>query len=399
MQILFVHPNYPAQFGHVASALAARHGVDAVFVTRAADGARDGIRCVRYDTKGGATARTHYCARTFENGVWQAHAVYEACKAQPGLRPDLIVGHSGFGSTVFLQELYPAPIVSYFEYFYRPHGSDMDFRPDFPPAELDFLRSHARNAMILLDLHACAAGYAPTRWQRSLLPAEWQPKVEVIHDGIDTTHWRRRAVPRRIGDEAIDDDVRIVTYVARGLEAMRGFDIFVRVANRIAAAMPNVLFVVVGGDRVHYGNDLRHVQTPTFKAHVLATERPDPARFRFLGLVPPDRLADILSVSDLHVYLTVPFVLSWSLLDALACECVVLGSDVAPVREILTHERTGLLRDFFDVDGLAAEALRVLKDPPAFRPLGAAGRALVEERYDVERSLAALWALFTRAAS
>ncbi len=405
MRILFVHPNYPAQFGHIAARLAKDRGVEATFVTRATVGTNgDRIRLVRYDPKGGATTRTHYCARTFENAVWQAHAVYEACRAQRDLAPDLIVGHSGFGSTVFLQELYRVPIVNYFEYFYRAHDYDMDFRPDFPPSDIDYLRSHARNAMILLDLHACAAGYSPTVWQRDLFPAAWRDKISVIHDGVDTDLWRRRAGPRRIGDESIPDDVRIVTYVARGLEAMRGFDVFVRVANRIAAAMPNVLFVVVGGDRVHYGNDMRHIKAPTFREHVLAKERPDLSRFRFLGLVPPAKLVEILSVSYLHFYLTVPFVLSWSLLDALACECVVLASDVAPVREIVAHERNGLLHDFFDVEGLAATALRVLADPQGARarprrprdgrgalharPLAPAALGAVHARRGVERRAA-----------
>jgi glycosyltransferase involved in cell wall biosynthesis len=396
MQILFVHSNFPAQFGHVAKRLVHERGVDAVFVTRALEGAHDGVRVIRYDVKGGATRANHHCSRTFENAVWQAHAVYEACKAAK-LDPDLVVGHSGFGSTVFLPELYRAPIVSYFEYYYHAHGCDMDFRPDFPPEELDFLRAHARNAMILLDLAACAAGYAPTEWQKGLLPPEWQPKVDVIHDGVDTAFWRRQPGPRRIGLETIPDDVRVVTYVARGLEAMRGFDVFVRVAKRIAAEMPNVLFVVVGGDRIHYGNDLRHIKAKTFREHVLATERPDLRRFRFLGTVPGEELAAVLSASDLHLYLTVPFVPSWSLLDALACECVVLASDVPPVREIVRHGENGLLADFFDVDGLAAQAVRVLQDPIAFRKLALAGRATVEERYSVDVTLPRLWALFERA--
>jgi glycosyltransferase involved in cell wall biosynthesis len=396
VQIVFVHPNYPAQFGHLAARLA-REGHECVFVTRAPAQSSEGVRVIRYDVKGGATHQNHYCSRTFENCIWQAHAVYGACKAA-GLSPDLVVGHSGFGSTLFLGELWSAPIVNYFEYYYHPHGSDMDYRPDFPPAEIDFLRSRARNAMILLDLDNCAAGYAPTAWQRSLFPAAWQPKIDVIHDGVDTAVWRRRTVPRRIGDEAVPDDVRIVTYVARGLEAMRGFDIFVRVANRIAAALPNVLFAVVGSDRVHYGNDLSHVKAKTFREHVLATERPDLSRFRFLGTLPADRLAEVLSVSDLHLYLTVPFVLSWSLLDALACECVVLASDVPPVREVIADGRTGLLGGFFDVDGLTAAALRVLKDPAGWRSLGRAGRALVEERYQLDVTFPLLTGLFERAA-
>src|SRR5262249_23383366 len=196
--------------------------------------------------------------------VWHAWGVYEACKATRDLKPDLIVAHSGFGTTIFLHELYGCPIINHIEYFYRPHGSDLDFRPDFPPRPMNFLRSRTRNAMILLDLQTCAAAYTPTQWQRGLLPDVWRPKVEVIHDGIDTQVWRRRETPRRIGGEDIDERTRIVTYVSRGLESMRGFDIFVRVANRIAAEMPNVLFVVVGSDQVHYGDDLRRIRAKTF---------------------------------------------------------------------------------------------------------------------------------------
>lgn len=365
-------------------------------MSKNAAGMRDGTRCIRFDLRGGASRANHYCSRTFENAVWHAHAVYETCKAAPNLRPDLIVGHSGFGSTVFLRELYDCPIINYFEYYYHPHGADMDFRPDFPPQEVDFLRSHTRNAMILLDFDTCAAGYTPTHWQKSLLPTVWASKVEVIYDGIDAEVWQRRPVARRLGNEVIDENVRVVTYVARGLEAMRGFDIFVRVANRIAAAMPNVLFVVVGSDQVHYGNDLHHIKTKTFREHVLQTERPDLSRFRFLGAVPAPQLAEILSLSDLHVYLTVPFVLSWSLLNALACECIVLASNTEPVREVIRHEENGLLAEFFDVHGLAAQALRVLKDPPAYRSLGVAGRTLIEERYSLEKTFPKLWDLFMR---
>lgn len=386
MQLLFVHPNYPGQFGSMLSRLAKQPDLDCVFISANANGLRDGVRCIPFRQKGGATQSTHFCSRTFENAVWSSHAVYEACeKAQ--LNPDVIIGHSGFGTTVFLQELYRCPIVNLFEYCYHSHDSDLDFRPDFPSLPIARLRAHARNAMILMDLQACTAGYAPSAWQKSLFPKEYELKLDVMHDGIDTEFWKQRPVPRRIGNEVIPDDVRIVTYVARGLESMRGFDIFVRVANRIAKEMSNVLFVVVGSDRVCYGNDLEHIKAKTFRDHVIQTEQPDLSRFRFLGTVPQAQLADIFSLSDLHIYLTVPFVLSWSLLNALACECTVLASDVAPVREVIEHRRTGLLGEFFDVEGLVGQALQVLREPMRYRSLGQTGRALIQKQYDVERTV------------
>jgi glycosyltransferase involved in cell wall biosynthesis len=386
MQLLFVHPNFPGQFGPLLSRLAKRPDLDCVFLSTNASGLRDGVRCIPFKPRGGAMQTTHFCSRTFENAVWSAHAVYEAC-AKAQLNPDVIIGHSGFGTTAFLQEMYDCPIINLFEYFYHTHDSDMDFRPDFPSPPLARLRAHARNAMILMDLQACSAGYAPTVWQKNLFPDEYQSKIEMIHDGVDTEFWKRRSVRRIIGGEVIPDDVRIVTYVARGLESMRGFDIFVRVANRIAKEMSNVLFVVVGSDRVCYGNDLDHIKTKTFREHVIQSEQPDLSRFRFLGIVPKTQLADRLSLSDLHFYLTVPFVLSWSLLNALACECTVLASDVAPVREIIEHGHNGLLGDFFDVEGLAAQAMRVLRDPQQHRELGQAGLAMIQGEYSLDKTV------------
>lgn len=384
-QFLFIHPNFPGQFGPMLSRLAKDPTIECVFLSNNASGLHGGVRCIPFQPKSGATAATHYCSRTFENSIWSAHAVYEACQAAQ-LNPSVIIAHSGFGSSVFLKELYRCPIINLFEYFYHARHNDMGFRPDFPSSELDRLRTHGRNAMILMDLNACTRGYAPTAWQKSLFPAEWSSKLDVLHDGIEMDQWTRRSVPRRIADEAIDQDTRIVTYVARGLESMRGFDIFMRVANRIAREMPNVLFVVVGSDRVCYGNDLNHIKTKTFREHVIQTVGPDLSRFRFLGMVPRTTLVDLWSLSDLHLYLTVPFVLSWSLLNALACECPVLASDVAPVREIIRHGETGLLGDFFDVDGLANQALAVLQDPASYRVLGQAGRGLIDAEYSLDRT-------------
>ena len=161
MHILFIHSNFPAQFGPCLKKLTQMPDVKCVFVNRRVSGVQEGVFCLPFHLQGGATSTTHYCSRTFENAVWQSHAVYEACRTIPEFQPDLIVGHSGFGSTALLPELYEAPIINYFEYYYHPHNSDMDFRPDFPPHELDFARSRMRNAVILIDLQTCTADTHP----------------------------------------------------------------------------------------------------------------------------------------------------------------------------------------------------------------------------------------------
>lgn len=399
MQILFVHQDFPAQFGHIAHHLAKSRGWRCDFVTEKTSGSLEGVRTIPYRISGGARETTHYFSRTFENAVWHAHAVYQACETVPDLNPDLIVGHSGFGSTLYLPERFPGvPVLNYFEHFYHPHGSDLDFRPDFPPEPRDFLRARTRNAMILLDLDNCRLGYSPTHYQKSLFPALYQPKIDVIFDGIVTDVFHRRAnVPRCVGSTCIPESTRIVTYVSRGFESMRGFDIFMRAARLIMGEHPDVVFVVVGSDRICYGGDEKHIRHSTFKEHVLAQDDYDMNKFVFTGLVPTDTLVDLLSLSDLHIYLTVPFVLSWSLMNALACGCVVLASDTEPVREVIVEGETGLLASFFDVEAFARRALDVLRDPRAYRDVGNRAATMIENRYALSVTLPKLVALFERA--
>jgi glycosyltransferase involved in cell wall biosynthesis len=331
--------------------------------------------------------------------MWHAHAVYDALKAHPEIKPDVIVGHSGFGTALFLPDLYPScPTIVHCEYFERPGKPYLFARPEFPPTEMDILRARAQNATTLLALQNCTAAYSPTAWQRSLFPVEYQPKIATIFDGIDRTFWYRRSAPRRIGNgPPIPAGTRIVTYVSYGLESLRGFDIFMKMAKRICAVRQDVLFVVVGADRVQYGDDLKYIQAPTFAQHVLRQDNYDLSRFLFTGQILESQLVEILSLSDLHVYLTMPFVLSWSLFDALACGCTVLASDTAPVREVIRHEENGLLADFHDAEGLARQALRVLDDPQQFRPLGEAGVRLVDAQYRLDRTAPQLLQLYQRA--
>ena len=395
MHVLFVHQNFPAQFGHIARKLVRNHGLQCTCVTHNPAGSSDGVVLIQYALKGGATEKTHYCARSFENAVAHCHGIYEACRQHSELRPDLIVGHSGFGSTLFLRELFDCPIINYFEYYYRPHGSDMDFRPEFPSQELDILRSYCRNAMILLDLEYCQSGYCPTQWQKSLLPPRYADKLRVIYDGVDTEVWcRQTGLPREIGPHQIKPDTKIVTYVARGLESMRGFDIFMKVAKRIYQHMPNVVFVVVGADQVFYGGDQKYITEKSFREHVLKQDDYNLSKFLFTGTIPPHQLARLLSLSDLHIYLTVPFVLSWSLLDALACGCVVVASNTDPVRELIVHDHNGLLADFYDVDCLVDLSLQVLREPEKYRRLGDAGEGIIRDKYTLDRTLPQMVDLF-----
>jgi glycosyltransferase involved in cell wall biosynthesis len=265
------------------------------------------------------------------------------------------------------------------------------------------LRARSRNATILLDLEACDAGYAPTYWQWSRLPVEFQPKVSVIHDGINTDLWKPanvdRAGPRQIGDWTIPAGTKLVTYVSRGFESMRGFDVFMQVAKRICDERNDVVFAVVGEDRICYGGDKQFTGGKSFKEWVLSRDVYDLKRIRFLGRMPPTNLARLLGVTDLHLYLTTPFVLSWSMLNAMACGAVVLASDTPPVREVVHNGRNGLLAGFNDLDRWCHLANEVLNVPAAYPPLGVAARECIEERYSVRTCLPKLLSLFRRVAN
>lgn len=398
MHVLFIHQNYPAQFGHIGKYLAEQKDFRCTFVSQKEAGHSEGIERIQYKVKGGATKHNHHCSRTFENAIWHSHAVYDALRARADIKPDLIVAHSGFLSSVFLRELYPCPQVNYFEYFYRTHGSDMDFRPDFPTTELNKLRARARNAVLLMDLENCDAGYSPTNWQRQRLPALFHDKVRVIFDGIDTTMWKPRpGLPRRLGQKPLPDGMKIITYVSRGMESMRGFDIFMKIAKKICQKRNDVLFIVVGQDRVCYGGDEQATGKKSYKEWVLSQDNYDLSRFWFTGLLPQPTLSELFSLTDLHIYLTVPFVLSWSLMDAFACGTVVLASDTAPVREMIEHGKNGLLVDFFDVDGFVAQACKVLDAPEEYKQLGLAGTEMINSKYSLEVCLPQMLELYEQA--
>jgi glycosyltransferase involved in cell wall biosynthesis len=273
-----------------------------------------------------------------------------------------------------------------------------------------FLRSRCRNAMILLDLQNCQLGYCPTNFQRSRFPAEYSAKLRVIFDGIDRQMWHGRGDelrppgprgPRKVAGIDLPPDAKVLTYCSRGFESMRGFDIFMRALRRITQADPHVHAFIVGTDRIAYGGDEQYTGGKTFMQWTL--EQPDVQgialdRVHFAGRLAPPQLSELLATSDLHMYLTVPFVLSWSMLDAMSCGAVVLGSDTSPVRELIRDGETGLLADFFDPDDFAAKALAALSDPMRYRPVGRAAEALIEERYSMDVTLPEMLRMYEEAA-
>ena len=401
MHVLFVHQNFPAQFGHIARYLIDHHQFRCTFVSEKPPAQMNGLERIQYRFKGGSKEDTHFFVRSFVNQIWHSHAVFETLESRPDIQPDLIVGHSGFASTLYLRELYDCPIVNYFEFFYHAHNSDLDFRRDLPSYQTpEFLRARTRNAIFLLDLDNCDQGYSPTDFQREQLPAEYQHKLQTIFDGVDTAIWKPISdPPRQIAGWKLPRDKKIVTYVSRGMEAMRGFDIFMKIAKRICDARDDVVFVVVGEDRIAYGGDRRFTDGMTFKQWVLAQDDYDLERILFTGRVSPQQLASLFSLSDLHIYLTAPFVLSWSLMNALACGVTVLASDTAPVQEMIRHGENGLLFDFFDVDAAVDLAGCVLDSPGNYETLGDKAREVIESQYSLEICLPKMLQLYQRACS
>jgi glycosyltransferase involved in cell wall biosynthesis len=407
MRLLFVHESFPAQFGRLALELTERYGWHCTCLFRrlsrcpspsAAMLQRLELLQLPPDSDpappGGRPWAHHY-----GHALTVGRDVFETVRSHPEIRPDLVVGHGGLTPTLFLRDLVACPLVDYCEYYFAPRGRDLVYRVDLPPVEPAPFFPRCINAATLVNLVASDGGYTASDWQRCSFPQRFRHKIEVHFDGIDTDLYRPRSVPRRLAGRNLPAVTRVVTFVARGLESMRGFDLFMQMAQRIQAEHADVLFVVVGTEETYYGWDRLFTGQSSFKEWVLKQANYDVNRFLFLGHLEPTELADVLCLSDLHVYLSVPFVVSWSLFNAMACGCTVLASDTAPVREVIEAGRTGRVEPLFDVERLAQTALRVLQDPAAHRPLGDAARALMEEKYSLDVSVPALKAYFERVAA
>ncbi|MFC7335222.1 glycosyltransferase family 4 protein [Rhodocista pekingensis] len=390
MRILFVHQNFPAQYLHLAPALAAR-GHQCVAL-----GMRDpvklpGVQAFRYAVGRGSSTAIHPWVSEFETKVIRGEGVLRACEAlkKNGFVPDVICVHPGWGEALFLREVFPtARILAYHEFYYAAEGQDVGFDPEFPMVGGDALaRLHLKNTHLLLSLHLADAILTPTEWQGSTLPAEFRPKLRVVHDGVNTDTIRPDpGVSVRLSDGTVLTTADpVVTFVARNLEPMRGFHSFARCLPALQKARPDAQILVIGGDEVSYG--AKPQDGVSYKERFMreVEGRIDPSRIHFLGRVPYGQFIGLLQLSSAHVYLTYPFVLSWSLLESMAAGALVVGSATPPVQEVVEHGRNGLLVDFFDPEAIAATVAEALDRREELRPLRAAARDTVVRRFDLNR--------------
>jgi len=387
MRILFVHQNMPGQYKHLARRLAEDKANQVVFITKRDQVQIPGVRKVLYKPTREPRADTHHYLRLLENHVLHGQGAVRAALelARTGFVPDVICAHSGWGEAMFLKDVFPgSPMLTYCEFFYRSSGADIGFEPGQSPDIDKMCRTRCNNAHMLIGMEAMDWGISPTRWQWSLHPEPYRERISVIHDGVDTALCRPDAAARL---ELPDGRVltradEVITYVARGLEPYRGFPTFMRAVQEVCGRRPNAHVVIVGGDEVSYGSP--PPDAPSWREKMLAEVRIDPARVHFLGKVPYGQFLKVIQVSRAHVYLTIPFVLSWSMLEAMAAGCLIVGSATAPVQEVIEDGRNGLLVDFFDPGALADRLDAVLDHPDHMADLRTAARQTVIERYDLE---------------
>jgi glycosyltransferase involved in cell wall biosynthesis len=390
MKILFMHQNFPAQYKHLARLFGADAKNDVHFITRAKAPEIPGVKKHLYTLHREASKQLHHYLKPFETAVLYGQAAARALMTlrKSGFTPDIICAHPGWGEALYTKDIYPdVPVLGYFEFYYRARGSDVGFDPEVPVSLDDMCRVRTKNANNLLSLEGCDAGLSPTRWQRSQFPKEFLYKIARIHDGIDMTVAAPDPAARLDlpNGRTLTAGEEVVTYVARNLEPYRGFPIFMRAVEEICRRRPDCQIVIVGGDGVSYGRRLASGET--YRAHMLKEVKIDPARVHFLGNVPYNRFLKVLQVSAAHVYLTYPFVLSWSMLEAMSARCLVIGSDTPPVTEVLVDGRNGLLVDFFAPKQIADRVDEVLDHKDRMADVRARAQATITERYELSMCL------------
>ena len=391
-KILFIHQDFPGQFVHMAKGLVARgHEVHSFGVSR---NEVEGVSSHFYNPQRSSTPGIHPWVIDFESQVIRGQSVFHQAMQikEEGFEPDLIVVHPGWGEALFLKEVWPqSKLIIYCEFFYHSEGLDIGFDPEFAAPELDQpCRTKMKNLANTLAFGLADAGLSPTQWQKSLFPEPFRSKIKVIHEGVDTDKFCPDAtaeirlkktpdqeLPLKKGDE-------IITFVNRNLEPYRGYHIFMRALPKILRERPNAHVLIVGGDGQSYGAKAPNDQKwrDIYLSEVVSEL--DMNRVHFLGPVSYDNFLKVLQVSAAHIYLTYPFVLSWSLLEAMSVACPIVASNTDPVKELIHDGKTGVLVDFFDHEQLARQVIELLESPEKGVLLGAAARTLIQKNYDLK---------------
>ncbi|WP_353652426.1 glycosyltransferase [Loktanella sp. PT4BL] len=403
MNILFIHQNFPGQFKHLAPALAkGGHRVVALTMQKVKETRWQGVELVPYSVTQGSTPGTHPWVVDFETKIIRAEGAFRACLKlkEQGFEPDAIIAHPGWGESLFLKEVWPQARLGIFcEFFYLAEGADTGFDPEFPVEDVagNNCRLRLKNLNNYMHFDVADAAIAPTVWQASTFPEPFRSKITVVHDGIDTQAIQPNPNVslklRQTGSDkplTLSRDDEVITFVNRNLEPMRGCHIFLRALPELLKQRPRAQVIIVGGDGVSYG------AKPTVEKNGAASWKdvfinevrgqiPDAdwARVHFVGQVPYANFLSLLQLSTVHVYWTYPFVLSWSLIEAMSAGAAIVASDTAPLREVIQHDENGLLVDFFSVGGVVQSICGLLDDPNKRERLGAAARGAAVTGYDL----------------
>ena len=394
MNILFIHQNFPGQFKFLAPALVQQgHQVRALLVNKTDAQTWEGVTLVPYQTQRGSTPAIHPWLIDFETKTIRGEACFRAALAlkDGGFTPDVIIAHPGWGESLFLKEVWPsAKLGIYCEFYYHARGADMGFDPEFVATDAgEVCRLQLKNLNNILHFEVADAGISPTHWQASTFPEPFWSKISVIHDGIDTAYLLPNPAASLTlnGQLTLTKADEIITFVSRNLEPYRGYHIFMRALPALLKQRPHARVVIVGGDDVSYG--ARAEAGTTWKSVFIDEVRAQIAdadwqRVHFVGHIAYVPFITLLQLSTVHVYLTYPFVLSWSLLEAMSIGCAIVASDTSPLREAIVHDETGRLIDFFDQHALVDEVCQLLEDATLRERLGNNARAFAIKQYDLK---------------
>lgn len=402
MRILFIHQNFPGQFKFLAPALV-EHGHEVLATTvgeTAETKVENGIKIISYPVDRSTSPTIHPWLFDMETKMIRADGCMRACDRlkQEGFVPDLIVAHHGWGESLLVKEVWPSvKLALYCEFFYATSDLDADFDPEFSKLDLSGrCRLRMKNINNILHMDIADAAISPTKWQADTFPLQFRKKIKVVHDGIDT----KNLVPSNMSilklsphkglNLELTRKDEVLTFVNRNLEPYRGYHKFMRALPKILKARPKLRVLIIGGNGASYGAEPDPIKynDKTWRDIFAEEVRPqipteDWERIHFLGNVSYNVFIEVLRISSVHVYLTYPFVLSWSLLEAMSLGCSIVASKTGPVVEFIEHEKSGVLVDFFDHDGLANEVLNLLGNDKKRQKLGERARAFVQKKVDL----------------